>query len=206
MIFKTVTVTDMDENVYLLASDKAAIIIDPGKMTQEIEDFIKANLSKEFVILLTHNHFDHILGAEKARSMCNGKIMISKEDAAGLMESEICLAERFCLPFSPFSADVLLEDGEEIVIEDIKVKVMLTPGHSKGSVCYFIGDRMFSGDTLFRLSVGRTDFAGGDRTEQINSLKKIASIEGEYEVYPGHGPATRLSFEKQFNPYIKEAL
>lgn len=202
----TVNTPLMDENAYLVSTEKAALIIDPGEMTEEIKAFISANKGKEFAILLTHNHFDHIMGADEARSLSDGKIYICEYDAVGLYDAAVNLSERFCLDSAPFKADEVFGDGDELLIGDVSVKVMLTPGHSKGSVCFIIGDWMFSGDTLFRLSVGRTDFIGGDRSEQIESLKRLYSIEGEYEVYPGHGPATRLSFEKQNNPYIKEIL
>ncbi len=206
MKFTTVSTPMMDENAYLLSSDKAAIIIDPGEMTEEIRRFIKENSGKEFAILLTHNHFDHIMGANEARNLSGGKVYICEYDAKGLFDSSLNLSERFCLECEPFEADELVNDADELNIGDIPVKVLLTPGHSKGSVCYVIGDRIFSGDTLFRMSVGRTDFVGGDRTEQAKSLKRLCSIEGDFEVYPGHGPATRLSYEKQYNPYIKEIM
>lgn len=206
MNLKTVTTSSMDENIYLISSQKGAIIIDPGEMNNEIKDFISENADKEFAILLTHNHFDHIMGANEARNLSKGKIFICEADAEGLHDSSMNLSERFCVVCEDFEADVFLNDGEEFAVGDISVKVIHTPGHSEGSVCYIIGDRMFSGDTLFRLSVGRTDFAGSDRNKQISSLRRLYSIDGEYEIYPGHGAATRLSFEKQYNPYMKEIL
>lgn len=206
MKLKTVSTLSMDENIYLVSSEKAAVIIDPGEMNGEIKDFINENVGKEFAILLTHNHFDHIMGANEARDLCGGRILICEADAKGLGDAAVNLSERFCLPFTPFKADGVFNDGDSFSVGDITIKVMVTPGHSKGSACFIMGDWMFSGDTLFRLSVGRTDFAGGDRAEQILSLKRLAAVEGEYEIYPGHGPATRLSFEKQYNPYIKEIL
>ncbi|MBE6728696.1 MAG: MBL fold metallo-hydrolase [Ruminococcaceae bacterium] len=200
----TVNVSDMDVNTYLIESEKTALIIDPGVMCEEIEKFIKDNEGKEIAILLTHNHFDHIGGADLARKLSNGKIYIHVADATGLSNPEINLSSRFGLALEPFEADVAFKENESLNFTDFTVKTMLTPGHSEGSVCYIIDDFMFSGDTLFRMNVGRTDFIFGSRTKQIESLKKLSLLDEDFEVYPGHGPATRLSFEKEYNPYIKE--
>lgn len=200
----TANIPFMDVNSYLISTDSAAIIIDPGMITDEISEFISENKEKEFGILLTHCHFDHIGGAKAAKELSGGKIYICEDDAIGLIDNEYNLSDRFCCPIDTVEADVLLADNDIVKIGNIEIKVMATPGHSKGSVCYIINDWMFSGDTLFRGSVGRIDFIGGDRLEQIESLKSLCSLNGEYEVYPGHGPATRLSFEKIYNPFIKE--
>ncbi len=206
MKLTTVYGEEMDVNTYLISSENTAIIIDPGVCNDGIKAFINENKSKAFYILLTHNHFDHILGADQTRTLCGGKIYISQQDFCGLIDAEINLSLRFCLPFTPFEADETFDDGDELILGDVKVKVMITPGHSKGSACFIIGDWMFTGDTLFRLSVGRTDFLNGDRNEQIDSLKRLCKIQADYDIFAGHGPASRLSFEKQNNPYIKEIL
>lgn len=206
MKLSTVYGAEMDVNTYLISSEKAAVIIDPGVCNDEVKSFINDNKTKDFYILLTHNHFDHILGANKVRELCGGKIYISQQDASGLMDGEINLTTRFCIPFTSFEADEIFNDGDELTLSDVSIKVMITPGHSKGSACFIIGDWMFSGDTLFRSSVGRTDFVNGDRNEQIASLKRLYALECDYDVFAGHGPATRLSYEKQYNPYMREIL
>lgn len=204
MKLKTVTIPYMDQNVYLISSEKGALIIDPGQMTDEIREFIKENRSKEFAVLLTHNHFDHILGAHEASLLSGGKIYISDADFDGLKDPSINLSERFCLEIPPFSADERLNDEQTLTVGDINVKILITPGHTAGSCCFIIGDWMFTGDTLFRLSVGRTDFVCGDRIKLNLSLKRLSDIKGDFDVYSGHGPATRLSYEKQNNPFMKE--
>ncbi len=204
MRLKTVNIAFMDQNVYLISSDCGAVIIDPGQMNDEIRQFINDNNGKEIAILLTHNHFDHILGANEARNLSHGKIYISEADANGLADGSVNLCERFCIDFEPFVADCTLSDNQVLTIGDINIKVMVTPGHSKGSACYVIGDWIFSGDTLFRMSVGRTDFFGGNSVELADSLKRLGEIKGDFDVYSGHGPATRLSFEKQNNPFMRE--
>ncbi len=206
MKLKTVNIPYMDQNVYLISGSTGAVIIDPGQMTDEIREFIAENKSKELAILLTHNHFDHILGADEARALGNGKIYISAPDAIGLSDASVNLCERFCLDFLPFEADEVLSDNQLLTVGDIKIKVLITPGHSRGSSCFIIGDWMFSGDTLFRLCVGRTDFIGGDSDELMVSLKRLYNIKGDFDVYSGHGPASRLSFEKENNPFMREIL
>ena len=204
MRLKTVNIPYMDQNVYLISGDNGAVIIDPGQMTDEIREFISENSSNEFAILLTHNHFDHILGANEARKLSGGKIYISEADANGLSDGAVNLCDRFCIDFESFTADETLTDNQSINIGDISVKVLITPGHSKGSACFIIDDWMFSGDTLFRLSVGRTDFIGGDSEELALSLKRLSDIKGDFDVYAGHGSASRLSYEKQNNPFMRE--
>lgn len=202
----TVNSPFMDVNTYLLESDKGVIIIDPAQINDEIKQFIIENNGKEIALLLTHSHFDHIMGAAEVKRLSGCKVYVGAADAEGLVNPELNLSERFCIDCEIVEGDFLLNDNDEINIGDITVKVMITPGHSKGSACFIVGDWMFSGDTLFRMSVGRTDFVGGDKGEQIATLKRLCAINGDYDVYPGHGPATRLSFEKMYNPYIKEIL
>lgn len=206
MKLTTVNSSDMGVNTYLISGEKTAIIIDPGVMTGEIRAFIQDNMGKEFAILLTHNHFDHIGGANEARTLSGGKIYINKADEKGLYDGEINLSERFMIPLEPFKADVTFSNDETLSFSDIKIKTMWTPGHSLGSTCYFVNDWLFSGDTLFRQSIGRTDFICGDNTSMASSLIKLADLDDDYDVYPGHGEATRLSFEREFNPYIREVL
>ncbi len=206
MNLTTVNVSDMGVNTYLISNEKTAIIIDPGVMCNQIKGFIQENMGKEFAILLTHNHFDHIGGAAEARNLTGGKIYINVSDEKGLYNAEINLSERFCIPLEPFKADVTFSHDETLHFADIEVKTMWTPGHSMGSSCFFINNWLFSGDTLFRLSIGRTDFLYGDAQSMSASLKKLAELKGDWDVYAGHGEATRLSFEKEFNPYIKEVM
>ena len=105
----------------------------------------------------------------------------------------------------PVSADILVEDGSELPFGNTKITVLHTPGHTKGGVCYLFNDDrvMFSGDTLFRLTAGRTDLFGGDARTELMSLTKIADLEGDYKVYPGHDSSTTLDFERQYNRYMR---
>ena len=102
--------------------------------------------------------------------------------------------------------DILLEDGDTLNLGSSEIKFILTPGHSSGSGCYIVDEKIFTGDTLFRLSIGRTDLPTGSYREMVKSLKRLSELEGEYYIYPGHGEASMLSYEKNFNPYLKQVI
>ena len=108
--------------------------------------------------------------------------------------------------YKPFTADVILSGGDSFEMDELIFDVMSTPGHTAGSVMYFTGNTIFSGDTIFEGSVGRTDFYSGDYMEQRKSLKRIALLREDYIIYPGHGGSTTLNQEKKFNPYLKNAM
>jgi glyoxylase-like metal-dependent hydrolase (beta-lactamase superfamily II) len=188
-------------NCYFLTTDNAAVIIDPAKFTDNINDFCKENSNKKIAVLLTHCHCDHILGAEEIRTKYGAEIMIGKDDAIGLSDTRISLAEKLRFKQNPFFADVLLNDGDIIKVEDIELEVIATPGHTIGGVCYFTNGMLFSGDTLFLESFGRTDFYGGDAATLKASIDKLLCLPDEVKVYPGHGDSTTVSHEKKYNVY-----
>lgn len=188
-------------NCYFLTTDTAAVIIDPSAFTENIKAFCEDNNGKEIAVLLTHCHFDHILGAEKIRELYGAKIMIGREDEIGLKDTRLSLSDRFRANQNPFSADVLLDDGDIVKVGDIELTVISTPGHTKGGVCYLTGDMLFSGDTLFCESFGRTDFYGGDAKALKASLDKLLTLPEELKVYAGHGESTTIFHEKKYNVY-----
>ena len=118
-----------------------------------------------------------------------------------LIETDKNLAPLFGKKFQRFVLDVAIDDGDEIEILNEKITVLHTPGHTAGSVCYVVENVIFSGDTLFRLSVGRTDFPTGSMKELNTSVKRLLALPGNYTVYPGHGEITNLDFERANNPY-----
>lgn len=188
-------------NCYFLTDDNVAVIIDPAKFTDKIKNFCETNSQKEIVVLLTHCHCDHILGAEEIRTKYGAKIMIGKEDEIGLKDTSISLADKLRFKQNPFSADILLEDNDLIKVGDIEIKVISTPGHTKGGVCYLVLDMLFSGDTLFLESFGRTDFYGGNAETLKASIDKLLCLPEDIKVYPGHGEPTTISHEKKYNLY-----
>ncbi len=163
----------------------------------------RANVSQLEYILLTHGHFDHICGVKDLNEKYGGKICISENDAPCLSDEYKSLNASMGYTAQGLTkADILLHDEDIITLGETKIRVISTPGHTAGSVCFVTEDEIFSGDTLFHLSVGRVDLPGGDKRNLINSLKKLAEISGEHRVFPGHGSATRLSFEKAHNSFM----
>lgn len=196
----------IDTNCYLVTDEESgeSVLIDPGAMSPRLEAALKEHNVK--YILLTHGHYDHILGVAQAKRITGADVLISGEDAPCLYDDELSRAGlHFPEPQEHLYADRTLSDGDVITLGNKEIKVISTPGHTVGCVCYVFGEDnlIFSGDTLFQLSIGRTDFKGGSMSQMMSSLSKLSKIQGEFAVFPGHGPATTLEFEKQNNPYMR---
>lgn len=200
---KTAVFGNLENNCYLLTDDKSgkSALIDCTENSTKMREFIK-DAELEY-ILLTHGHYDHIGGVADIKELTGAKVVISKEDEHMLSSSRGSLAAFCGVSQKKSAADIIVSDNDVISLGDTEIKVMSTPGHTKGSVCYICGNVMFSGDTLFFCSCGRTDFPGGSSKEIMQSLNKIAGINENLTVYPGHDRQTTLDFEKANNPYIK---
>lgn len=207
VLTNTYVLGNLSTNTYVVENlnNSECLIVDPALADSKFVNAIEGKTVK--YILLTHGHFDHIGGAKRLRDMTGAKIVIHNEDAPMLSDAKLSL---YSLQYpgkgtTPFSADILVNDGDELEFGDTKIKVMHTPGHTKGGVCYILDDDriLFSGDTLFHLSAGRTDFPGGNPREELMSLAKIAALEGDYAVYPGHEASTTLNFERENNRYMR---
>lgn len=194
----------MSSNCYAVSSGKDIIIIDPGVYNRTLKEYALKNKGNIKLILLTHWHADHLGGAVELKQACGAQIAIHELDAIGLESSEASLF-RFVhgsdrqINSTP---DRLLKDNDEIQVGDISIKVVHTPGHTAGCVCYIIGNALFSGDTLFKGDVGRTDLPTGNYEQLLQSLNKLKDLKQNYKVYPGHGPETELDIEKETNPYM----
>ena len=184
--------------VYAQGAD-SCVVIDPAD-DAPIKKYAETYGLKIAAVLLTHCHFDHILGVP-GLVQDGAKLYIGENDAAGLNDRSVSLC---FMELPEMKPDALLKDGDIITEAGLTIKVIATPGHTAGGVCYVLEETsvIFSGDTLFRFSIGRTDFPGGDYATLISSIKnKLFALEGDYAVNPGHDISTTLDEEKQRNPY-----
>lgn len=200
---KSVLLGEIANNCYLItdAETNKSALVDCTEASAKMLDFI-GNADLEY-ILLTHGHFDHIGGVKEIKEKFGAKVVISGQDEPMLSSGKLSLAA-FCGGVqNNTSADILVKDGDVIELGKTSIKVMATPGHTKGGVCYIADDCIFTGDTLFFCSCGRTDFPGGSFDEIKQSLNKLARLKGNYKLYPGHDRVSTLDFERENNPYIR---
>ena len=194
-------------NCYIVRDTETgkAFIVDPGYVDDKFEKKLEElSISGFDYILLTHGHFDHILGITEIQEKFGGKIVIHEDDEKFFTDSSLSLNNPgFFREKLPQKADITVIDGDEIPFAGSSIKTLHTPGHTGGSVCYILENNIFSGDTLFRESIGRTDFPTGSSEKIIASLWKLAEINGDYRVLPGHGEETTLDHERRCNPYLK---
>lgn len=198
MIVKTIMTGEIQENCYIVIDEsiKKAFIVDPGDEGSKIADVIDSLGIKLEYILLTHGHFDHVGAVEYIADKYNVPFYISEVDEKW--------SEKVPSLFGKLrKADGYLKDGDFIAFGDNNIKVIETPGHTEGGICFLIDDILLTGDTLFRTSIGRTDFPGGNFKDIIASIKnKLLGLGDDITVYPGHGPSSTIAFEKERNPYL----
>ena len=151
-------------------------------------------------VLLTHGHFDHIAGCAELQAA--GAQIGCAEAEKSLITSPANLAAEMGVRIPAFSVDFTFQDGDELDLCGLKFTVLATPGHTPGGVCFLCGDSLFTGDTLFCESVGRTDFPGGSTSQLRESVKKLLALPGNLTVYPGHDEPTTLEHERMFNPFV----
>lgn len=186
-------------NSYIVTADgKTAVVIDPSE--KGIFTLCKDNGLECKCALLTHGHFDHVGGCGELHN--NGVPIYCGEKEKELIFSKEYLSIFGGVGVPKFEIAGTFKDGDEVEFCGIKFKVLETPGHTAGSVVYLAGDCIFSGDTLFRGSVGRTDLPTGDFTKILESAKKLSALAGDYKVYCGHEEDTTLGIERNNNPYL----
>lgn len=191
--------------IYYNETDKDAIIIDPADKPEVIRDFIEKEQLNLKAVLLTHGHFDHIGAVKDLCEKYNVKIYGHEAEEEVLVNPEINLSVGLGRTQLSFRLDEKLRDNQTLDIIGLSIRVLHTPGHTVGGVCYYIPSEgiLFSGDTLFACSVGRTDFPGGSSRQLISSVRdKLFKLPEDTLVFPGHGEQTSIKFEKSHNPFI----
>lgn len=199
-VYKSV-IGELQINSYFLTQDdKNAIVIDCGDDLQALLDESNRLGLKITDVVLTHAHFDHS-GSAKALQDMGVNIYVSELDAPKLSNHDN-LAFHFGLKFDSLIPDYTFINGQTLTIGGITLKVLSTPGHTDGSVCFITDKYIFSGDTLFNNSFGRTDFPTGNLSQLITSIKYLFNNYENYIVFPGHGEQTTIELEKKFNPIL----
>ena len=205
LCIKTLVVGPIQTNCYIVYHEdtKQCIVIDPGFEPDRIYgDVLKMGLDCQG-IYLTHGHFDHITGAQELASLLKTKIHISRAECELARDPSMNGSLMFGHS-AVVKADVCLEDGQEVDVLDHRMRCILTPGHTIGGMCFYFPQDLilFSGDTLFQESVGRTDFPTGSHRQLMESVRDLlARIPESVRVYPGHGPMTTIQDERMFNPF-----
>jgi glyoxylase-like metal-dependent hydrolase (beta-lactamase superfamily II) len=215
MITKTFTVNPFSMNCYIYWNEKTkeGVIIDPGAYEvfekNEITSYINSNGINIKYILLTHGHIDHIMGNKWAKDTFNVHVMMNEEDMP-LIDRAMEQGAMFGVSFpQPPKPDVMIKEGDSVKFSNTEFKLLHTPGHSPGSIC-FVDEKeklIFGGDTVFRGSIGRTDLWKGDIDLLLSSIhNKILTFPDEYVIYPGHMEETTIGEEKMYNPFLNGEL
>lgn len=181
------------------------ILIDPA---DDAKQFVKQLGRQKLIpdaVLLTHGHYDHFLAVPKLQEVWRDLPVYCHLSDRPKEKEEHDMGMVFPT-VAAFSNVRGVEEGQKLALAGFEVTVYHTPGHTDGSVLFGIKDALFTGDTLFRRSIGRTDFAEGDEVKMYESLRRIAAIQGDYRVYPGHEDVTTLAAEKKYNPYLKRFI
>ena len=182
-------------NCYILCSEESdrCVVIDPGYEPERILAEVSRQGKTIEAVLLTHGHFDHVGAVRTLAAETGCKVYLHENDLS--MPPQMTAG--------PLYYTDLYREGSVLDLAGLKIRVIHTPGHTEGSVCLLVDEAMFSGDTLFEGSCGRTDLPGGNWATILQSLKRLAGMEVNYAVYPGHGPSTTLEDEKKWNPYMR---
>ncbi|SOC01418.1 MBL fold metallo-hydrolase [Pseudobutyrivibrio ruminis] len=195
------------ENCYIAINEDTneSIIIDPGSAFERIKSAVESTGTKPVAILLTHGHFDHAGEAASTAKEYGIKVYTHEATAEELKNPSINLSGDMFGDSKSYSADVFLKDDEEIDLAGLHIKCLFTPGHTPGGCCFYFTneDIVFTGDTLFSGSVGRTDFPGGSMSQLVGSIKsKLMTLSDDTICYPGHNEPTTIGTERIYNPFL----
>lgn len=205
MIIKQFIAGLIENNMYLVMDEKShdAVLIDASQDIPELKKVVDELGANVKYILITHGHFDHIMGLNSLKKTLNAPAVICKDDLV-ISDNVNEFTRLFGVPdIVPPTYEKFVKDGDVLDVGDMQIKVIQTPGHTEGGVCYLIGENLFSGDTLFKQSVGRTDLFGGNLEKIRHSVKEVLfKLDENIKVFPGHGPITTIAYEKKYNEII----
>lgn len=203
--FMRLVLGDLGTNCYIIGDpdSKEAFVIDPGDGPAVVDTLKERGLTC-IGILLTHGHSDHIHGVQTLMDTYGAPVYIHERDLPCLYDPQVNLSVLHGRPVTITGGTIkTVKDGQHIGSGKMDFQVLETPGHTVGGVCYYMSPAVFVGDTLFRESVGRTDFPGGDFEALAQSIRtKLFTLPDQTMAYPGHGPETQIAFEKENNPYL----
>lgn len=199
------TIGPLETNAYLVVDEgtRQALLIDPGLESEDMYNIIRAEGLELCAIVNTHGHFDHVCGNAFFKAKTGAPVLIHGEDVAMMRQAaQQALTFGFQVPTPP-PPDRLLTEGDEVVVGEIRMQVLHTPGHTPGGICLYGEGFAFVGDTLFAGSIGRTDLVGGSMEVLLASIRnKLLSLSDETVAYPGHGPVTTIGEERVHNPFL----
>ena len=205
MTLRTLCLGALETNCYIVWDEsRAAMIVDPADEAKKILSVIQAEGLKVVAVVLTHVHFDHMLAAEAVCAVTGAPLYIGRGDEEALSDPIRNLSGVFemCPPVR-IKAKKILREGDAIAVGEMSFTVMETPGHTPGCICLLCDGVLFSGDTLFYDSIGRVDFPGGNVSDMLASLRRLASLPQDTQVYSGHGTMTTIGREMARNPYLQ---
>ena len=201
MLIKTIPVGQLETNCYVVTNENTleCVVIDPGDESNTILDYLECNHLKCLAVMLTHGHYDHVGAVDTIAEETGAMVCMNERD-------DLRHAADSHLPYALKENGKSYDDGDILEVGGLRFEVIATPGHTPGSVTLRCEDALFTGDTLFKGSCGRTDLPGGDMEQELRSLRRICELPGDYEVYPGHMDSSTLEREREFNYYCRAAM
>ena len=202
---KTLVLGALYNNTYIIKDEPtgALAVVDPACSSQKLSDAINELGGDLQYILLTHGHFDHIGGVQFLRDRFDTKVAVGEDELILINDEFLNGSHIHHLEVNKVDVDLALSDCEVLKLGETEFKYIKTPGHTVGGGCYVFDDCIFTGDTLFCQSIGRTDFPTSDPEEMMASLEKLSALDGDYIVYPGHDVYSTLENERKYNPYMR---
>lgn len=205
MRIRQLVLGDLDTNCYIVWDEtRQALIIDPADEAEAVLSVLKQEGLTVSAVVLTHAHFDHMLAAQEVCNATGATLYVGRGDADAMTDPIRNLSGLFS-PAVPVTIEhyTCVSEGDTLTAGDLTFTVLETPGHTPGCICLHRDDCLFAGDTLFKDSIGRLDFPGGDTAAMVCSLQRLMQLSADTVVYSGHGPSTTIGREAKWNPYLR---